>query len=142
VSPKEGWEWLVLLAKQQGEEFGEFASGRKDPVFRISSGMEKTHDIHQAHTACRAPDATERMPEHTASEPKVHFNRRQHTHRLAMSKNTLKAWFMNEPGVIKFGAGKLNKARQRTYVSLRIPESVARRVYARRTGGDYPASGN
>ena len=59
-----------------------------------------------------------------------------------MSKNTLKAWFMNEPGVIKFGAGKLTKARRRTYVSLHIPESVARRVYIRRTGGDYPASGN
>ena len=38
--------------------------------------------------------------------------------------------------------GKLNKARRRTYVSLRIPESVARRVYIRRTGGDYTASGN
>jgi hypothetical protein len=58
-----------------------------------------------------------------------------------MSKNTLNAWFMNEPGVIRFGAGTLDKARRRTYL-LRIPESVARRVYIRRTGGDYPASGN
>ena len=49
---------------------------------------------------------------------------------------------VHEPGVIKFGAGNLNKARRRTYVSLRIPESVAQRVYARHTGKDYPAKGN
>jgi transcriptional regulator GlxA family with amidase domain len=53
-----------------------------------------------------------------------------------MSRRTLKFWFEDEPGVIKFGAAKLNRARQRTYVSLRVPESVARRVYRRRTGSE------
>ena len=59
-----------------------------------------------------------------------------------MSRRSLHPWFINEPGVIKYGAGKLNKARRRTHVSLRIPESVARRVYRRITGGDFqPAKG-
>jgi hypothetical protein len=51
-----------------------------------------------------------------------------------MSRETLRLWFVDEPGVVKFGAGKLTKARRRTYVSLRVPKSVARRVYARHTG--------
>jgi hypothetical protein len=121
-------------------QFREFLAREKAVPHFV--GVRKTHDTHQTHTACRAPDATERRPEHIASELKVHFNRRRHTHRLAMSKNTLTAWFMNEPGVIKFGAGKLTKARRHTYVPLRIPQSVARRVYARYTGKDYPAKGN
>jgi len=58
-----------------------------------------------------------------------------------VSRRTLRPWFINEPGVIRYGTGKLNKARQRSYVSLRIPESVARRVYRRRTGGDVYPSG-
>jgi hypothetical protein len=51
-----------------------------------------------------------------------------------MGERTVRFWFMNEPGVIKYGRGKLVKGRQRTHLSLRIPESVARRVYRRRTG--------
>jgi len=53
-----------------------------------------------------------------------------------MSERLVREWFINEPGVIKFGVGKLTKNRKRTYVSLRIPESVARRVYRQRTGKD------
>jgi hypothetical protein len=52
------------------------------------------------------------------------------------SVSILKPWFENEPGVIKWGAAKLTKTRKRTYLSLRIPESVARRVYRRHTGKD------
>jgi len=48
----------------------------------------------------------------------------------------IKPWFESEPGIIRWGAGKLTKTRKRTYVSLRIPESVARRVYRRHTGRD------
>lgn len=51
-----------------------------------------------------------------------------------MSIRSLREWFIDEPGVIKFGVGKLKKGRKRTYVSLRVPESVARRVYRARTG--------
>lgn len=60
-----------------------------------------------------------------------------------MSERTLKVWFADEPGVVKFGVGKLSKGRRRTYVSLRIPKSVAWRVYSRHTGKEiYPARGN
>ena len=53
-----------------------------------------------------------------------------------MSATVLREWFINEPGVVKFGVKKLSKNRKRTYVSMRIPESVARRVYRRHTGRD------
>jgi hypothetical protein len=53
-----------------------------------------------------------------------------------MSPNSVRPWFTDEPGVIRYGADKLKKGRKRTHVSLRIPESVARRVYRRRTGED------
>jgi AraC-like DNA-binding protein len=51
-----------------------------------------------------------------------------------MSRATLVQWFRDEPGVIRYGTGKLKKGRQRIHVSLRVPESVARRVYKTRTG--------
>ena len=51
-----------------------------------------------------------------------------------MSVRSLRDWFVDEPGVIKFGAPKLAKGKKRTYVSLRVPESVAWRVYRRMTG--------
>jgi hypothetical protein len=50
-----------------------------------------------------------------------------------VSRRTLDSWFRHEPGVIRWGAGKLTKARKRTHVSLRVPESVARRVYRAHT---------
>lgn len=59
-----------------------------------------------------------------------------------MSRSSIHPWFVNEEGVIKYGAAKLNKGRKRTHLSLRIPESVARRVYRRITGQNYPANGN
>lgn len=59
-----------------------------------------------------------------------------------VARTTVRLWFLDEPGVIRYGAAKLKKGRGRVYVSMRVPESVARRVYKRRTGGDvYPASG-
>ena len=57
-------------------EFREFLVREKAVPHFV--GVRKTHDTHQTHTACRAPDATERRPKHTTSEPKVHFNRRRH----------------------------------------------------------------
>ncbi|HEY6371270.1 MAG TPA: hypothetical protein VIX37_11880 [Candidatus Sulfotelmatobacter sp.] len=60
-----------------------------------------------------------------------------------VSRPTLHAWFAEEAGVIRYGSDKLKKGRQRTHISLRVPESVARRVYRRRTGREvYPANGN
>lgn len=53
-----------------------------------------------------------------------------------MSRSKLRCWFDDEPGVIRYGSEKLKKGRQRIHVSLRVPESVARRVYRARTGGN------
>jgi hypothetical protein len=79
-------------------------------------------------------------------EPRPDFLERHYTltelaRQWQVSRRTLRPWFINEPGVIRYGTGKLTKARQRSYVSLRIPESVARRVYRRRTGGEVYPSG-
>lgn len=46
-----------------------------------------------------------------------------------VSRKTLNSWFRYETDVIRYGSGKLKKGKKRTHVSLRVPESVARRVY-------------
>ena len=53
-----------------------------------------------------------------------------------VSRTTLRGWFDGVPGVIRYGAGKLKKGRAQTHVSVRVPESVARRVYRAHTGQD------
>jgi hypothetical protein len=49
-----------------------------------------------------------------------------------ISQKTLGEWFAAEEGVIKFGSKVVSRNR-RTYTSIRIPESVARRVYLSKT---------
>jgi hypothetical protein len=44
---------------------------------------------------------------------------------------TIIKWFMDEPGVMRIGKGALGEKRQ--YFSLRIPASVAQRVFQRMT---------
>ena len=58
-----------------------------------------------------------------------------------ISRATLIDWFRNEPDVVKYGSNKLKKGRQRTHVSLRVPEHVARRVYRRYAGHDAALGG-
>jgi hypothetical protein len=53
-----------------------------------------------------------------------------------MGHVTVREWFRHEPGVVKYGPARLRRGALRTHVSLRIPESVARRVYRQRTGRD------
>lgn len=48
------------------------------------------------------------------------------------AKDTIRSWFINEPGVLRI-EHHLRKGK-RGYCSLRVPESVARRVYRARTG--------
>jgi hypothetical protein len=50
-----------------------------------------------------------------------------------MSIRTLRDWFADEPGVVRYGTEKLSKGKKRTYVSVRVPESIAKRVYSRMT---------
>jgi len=56
-----------------------------------------------------------------------------------LGQTAIRAWFRDEPGVIKFGNDSVrNTVRgKRNKVTLRIPASVAERVYARHTGGNW-----
>ena len=49
----------------------------------------------------------------------------------AMSPATVRRLFRNEPGVVRFGKPK--RGHTRDYVNMRIPASVAERVYRRCT---------
>ena len=58
-----------------------------------------------------------------------------------LSRRTLVGWFRDVPGVIRYGANdKLKKGRKQIHVSVRVPESVARKVYRAHTGEEL--SGN
>ena len=79
----------------------------------------------------------------TAEFLERHFTLAELAKAWHMSPQTLRVWFIEEPGVIKYGGAKLVRGRKRTHVSLRVPESVARRVYLRRTGQEiYPVHAN
>lgn len=67
-----------------------------------------------------------------------HYTLKELSASWRMSVRTLTIWFKEEPGVIRYGAGKLTKGRKRTYVSIRVPESVARRVYKKKTNRQAP----
>jgi hypothetical protein len=49
-----------------------------------------------------------------------------------VSTDVIRDLFENEPGVVKIG--ERQSGRRRRYVTLRIPESVAARVYRRLSG--------
>jgi hypothetical protein len=46
-------------------------------------------------------------------------------------RTTVRNWFQSEPGVLRNGEARLRRGRKNPYTSLRIPESVAQRVYKR-----------
>jgi hypothetical protein len=69
-------------------------------------------------------------PEETAFER--HFTPRQLAEIWVLDESTIRRLFLDEPGVLKYGNSYARSGR-REYVTLRIPESVARRVYARRS---------
>ena len=49
----------------------------------------------------------------------------------SLSEDTIKRWFADVDGVLKFGTTGKRGHRQR--ITLRIPESIAARVYAEKT---------
>lgn len=49
-----------------------------------------------------------------------------------LDDSTIRRMFMDEPGVLKIGK-QARRNGKREYVTLRIPASVAKRVYNRRT---------
>jgi predicted transcriptional regulator len=58
-----------------------------------------------------------------------HFSVNELAKMWGLSPATTRRMFRDEPGVLRFGREK--KGHQRDYVTLRIPESVAERVYRR-----------
>ena len=61
-----------------------------------------------------------------------HFTPKQLADLWVLHVSTIRRLFLDEPGVLKYGKTSRHDGR-RDYITLRIPESVARRVYARRT---------
>jgi hypothetical protein len=60
-----------------------------------------------------------------------HYKPKELAEVWGFSENTIRAWFQDEPGVLKLGTTK--SGRRRGYVSIRIPESIARKVHAARS---------
>lgn len=65
----------------------------------------------------------------TFTEP--HYTAKELGAKWHLSAVAIRRAFRNEPGVLRYGRPK--KGHQRDYVSIRIPHSVAERVYRRLT---------
>jgi hypothetical protein len=57
----------------------------------------------------------------------VHYTAAELAKLWRLHPTTVMGMFADEPGVLKIG--RVNSARKRSYVTLRIPESVAARFY-------------
>jgi len=72
----------------------------------------------------------------TRMEPDTAFERHYTPQQLAelwlLHESTIRRLFLDEPGVLKYGKSSRRDG-NRDYITLRIPESVAKRVYARRS---------
>ncbi len=60
-----------------------------------------------------------------------HFTPQQLAELWVLHESTIRRIFLEEPGVLKYGSENRRDG-HRDYVTLRIPESVAKRVYAQR----------
>jgi hypothetical protein len=71
-----------------------------------------------------------------ASAEETAFGRHYTPQELAalwrLDESTIRRMFLDEPGVLKYRKSARHDGR-RDYVTLRIPESVARRVYEKKT---------
>ncbi|WP_148215053.1 MULTISPECIES: hypothetical protein [Acidobacterium] len=61
-----------------------------------------------------------------------HFTVPEVARQWGMSEKSVRQFFVNEPGVLKWGSPETRK--KRGYCNLRIPESVLIRVHQRRAG--------
>jgi hypothetical protein len=60
-----------------------------------------------------------------------HYTPKQLAELWLLHESTIQPLFLDEPGVLKYG-GPCRRGR-REYITLRIPESVARRVHEQRS---------
>jgi hypothetical protein len=58
-----------------------------------------------------------------------HYTVRELADAWHMGRTTVRRWFEDEPDVLRQGESRLRRGHKRPYVSLRIPRSVAERVY-------------
>lgn len=73
-------------------------------------------------------------PAQTIAEPFVidpHYSSNFYAELWGVSRDTVERWFQDEPGVLRLS--KAVKNGKRTRVEIRIPQSVAMRVYRERT---------
>jgi hypothetical protein len=69
----------------------------------------------------------------TISDPfERHYTPQELAALWGFDQTTIRRMFIDEPGVLKEGK-QVRRDGKRPYVSLRIPESVARRVHERKT---------
>lgn len=61
-----------------------------------------------------------------------HFSPQELADMWGFDPNTIRRMFIDEPGVLKIGK-QARRDGKRSYVSVRIPASVAQRVHARKT---------
>jgi hypothetical protein len=64
-----------------------------------------------------------------------HFSPRTLSELWGFSEDTIQRWFEDEEGVLRHGEAGDAKSRKRRKVFLRIPESVAMRIYREKTQG-------
>ncbi len=61
-----------------------------------------------------------------------HFTPKELAALWALDETTIRRLFYDEPGVLKIGKANRHDGK-RDYVSLRIPESIARRIHIRKS---------
>lgn len=71
-------------------------------------------------------------PRPTSDPFERHYSPQELAEMWGFDPNTIRRMFADEPGVLKEGKRTRRDGKQ-PYVSLRIPASVARRVYERKT---------
>jgi hypothetical protein len=75
------------------------------------------------------PSSVFQLPKPIAIDP--HYSSQFYAELFGVSVDTIVRWYQDEPGVLKLSKPARNGARTR--VELRIPLSIAMRVYAERT---------
>lgn len=97
----------------------------------MSAIMRKDLELRQAsmRECIAGTTADEEARRRLASILERHFSVADLAERLSLSPSTIIRIFRDEPGVVKIGTP--DRLVKRPHLTLRIPESVARRVYDR-----------
>lgn len=86
--------------------------------------MTKLASMSEFRTEVRFPSGSEAAPVF-----EKHYSVKELAGLWNLSERTIRRMFVGEPGVVEWGADE--RRRKRPYKTIRIPESVARRVHRR-----------